>query len=324
MKQRRLIENIEADSAELERALPASIKSQYRSINNALTTPDEARKLFQMVLSRVEKEQKVVAITRILLPYLIRDLDQAFKTPDKAMNAYKTVYSLVYKTTTYNEWSSIDSKPLIDLLNRNKTVVMKIILTELKSFLDNALPGHPTTIRLATIVRKLQSILDWPELNIVYLSMHDAVFDQIMQLANEQGYDAEEMLVDYISRNQVDLSRFPKIKDQLNRAKNKILIAHMDVYVDVVRNLATTKSWLNTLKEIGLDWPELDNVYTVYDMGKPIVIKNLLYSIKQANQNNYLGVYNAVDMLINHFKINWPELEVMKKSLDSTYRKDLD
>ena len=68
MKQHRLIENIEADSAELERALPASIKSQYRNINDALTKPDEARKLFQMVLSRVEKEQKVVAITRILLP----------------------------------------------------------------------------------------------------------------------------------------------------------------------------------------------------------------------------------------------------------------
>jgi hypothetical protein len=324
MKQHRLIENIEADSAELERALPASIKSQYRSINDALTRPDEARKLFQMVVSRVEKEQKVVAITKILLPYLIRDLDQAFKTPDKAMNAYKTVYSLVYKTTTYNEWSSIDSKSLIDLLDRNKSAVMKIMLTELKSFLSNPLPSHPTTIRLATVVRNLRSLLDWPELNTVYLSLHNAVFNQIAQLAAEHNYYYEEMLVDYISRNQVDLSHFPKIRDHLNREKNKILVTYMDSHDDVVRDIATTKLWVDKLKEISLDWPELDNVHAVYDMIKPAIVKRLLYSIKQANQNNYLGVYNAIDMLINHFKINWPELKVMKKSLDSTYRKDLD
>ena len=175
MKQHRLIENIESDSAKLKRLVPASIKNLYVSgffNNDILTNQGEALELFRLVRDRIEKEQTVVNITAVLFPYLMRDLDRAFKIPDKAMTAYKTVYSLINKVNTYDEWrSAIDIKAMADMLERNKSSILRMTLKEVKEFLQYESPGHPTTVRVATMLRNLQSVVDWPELTTVYLSL---------------------------------------------------------------------------------------------------------------------------------------------------------
>lgn len=326
MKLYMLTEDIDAAQQALTKLVPPSIKSQYRGFEfeDVLTKPGEALALFRLVINRVDNDAKLLKITELIMPYLLRDLDRAFKKPDTAMSAYKNVYSLVYKLTTYDEWQSVDSKPLIALLDANKDIILKIILTELKSLLYNALPSHPTTIRLATVVGKMRSILNWPELTTIYLSLHNAVFSSIAQVTTQHSYNTERDLIDYISRNNVDLDLFPNIREQLNRAKNTILIDPLAIYDGIDRGMASLKLWVEKLKQIGLDWPELDNIQTVYNMAKPVVIPELLQAVKNITEYNVHKISGTVDLLINFFKVNWPELDVIKKSLNSMYKNELD
>ena len=321
MKQRRLIETVEADLVALQRLVPASIKNKYSVVEfeDVLEKPGSAFELFRLVLSRVEQEQKVVKIAVVLLPYLMRDLDRAFNTASTELTAYKTVYSLINKINNYDEWrSAINVNSVAGMLERNKKIIVKITLQELKEFLKHETPGHPTTIRIASVLRNLRSIVDWPELKTMYLSMHNVVFNSINTIAARHNYDTEENLVDYISRNKVDLSLFPNIRKQLDLAKDKILTHRIRTESSIVRGVNRTKFWLEDLKEIGLDWSELDNVHAVYDLAKPFIITTLLHSIKELKpgSNGWSQLSDSVNLLINYDKINWPELKVIKNSLD--------
>lgn len=320
MKQHELYETIEEDSARLKRLVPASIKNLYVAgffDNDILTNQGEALELFRLALNRIEKEQTVVKITAVLFPYLMRDLDRAFKTPAKAMTAYKTVYSLINKVNSYDEWrSAIDIKAIAEMLEHNKSLVMQLTLKEVKEFLQYESPGHPTTVRVATMLRNLRSIVDWPELTTVYLSLHNVVFNYINTKLNR--HDNEEDLVDYIWRNKVDLSLFPKIRDRLDRAKDKILTNQIRKENSVFRGIGRTKFWLDILKEIGLDWPELNDVDAVYNLAKPFIITRILRSIKELKPGTYgwSELLSSVNLLISYEKLNWPELVIIKKSLE--------
>jgi hypothetical protein len=320
MKLYMLTENIDAAQQALAKLVPPSIKNQYLkfAFDDVLKKPGEALSLFRLVINRVESDTTVLKITELIMPYLLRDLDRAFKNPDTAMSAYKNLYSLIHKITTYDEWKSVDSKPIIALLNANKDILVKIILTEFKSFLNNALPSHPTTIRIASAVRRLKMLVNWPELNTVYRSLHNAVFNNIVQITTQHSYDTERNLIDYILRNQVDLNVFPKVREQLNRAKDKILLDPLNEHDDINRGMASLKLWVESLKDIGLDWPELDDVQTVFNLARPVVIPRLLQDIKNINDYNVHKISGTVDMLINFFKVNWPELDIIKKSIEVT------
>jgi hypothetical protein len=319
MKQRRLIETIEKDFAVLKRLVPVSIKNQYGiRFDGVLTSPGAAFELFRKVLS-IDKEQKVVNITVVLLPYLIRDLDQAFKTAASEKAAYKAVYSLIYKINMYDEWrSAINIKPIVEILERNKKTLIKLTLQELKEFLKYEAPGHPTTIRIASVLRNLMTVVDWPELKTMYLSMHNVVFNNIKTVAAQRNYSAEENLVDYIWRNKVDLSLFPEIRKQIDLAKDKVLTNQIRTENSVFRGIGRTKFWLDILKEIGLDWLELDNVDAVYDLAKPFIITTILRSIKELKPGTYgwSELSRSVNLLISYEKLNWPELKVIKYSLE--------
>ena len=320
MKQRKLYENVEEDSARLKRLVPASIKNLYVAgffDNDILTNQGEALELFRLALNRIEKEQTVVKITAVLFPYLMRDLDRAFKTPSKAMTAYKTVYSLLHKINFYDEWkSAIDINALTEMLERNKSSIIQMTLKEVKEFLQYESPGHPTTVRVATMLRNLRSVVDWPELKTMYLSMHNVVFNYINTKLNR--HDDEDDLVDYIWRNKVDLSLFPKIRDRLDLAKDKILTNQIRKENSVFRGIGRTKLWVEHLKEIGLDWPELDDVPAVYNLAKPFIITTILRSIKELKPGTYgwSELLSSVNLLISYEKLNWPELKVIKYSLE--------
>jgi hypothetical protein len=320
MKLYMLTEDIDTAQQALTKIVPASIKSQYRGFEfeDVLKKPGEALALFRLITNRIDSDEKILKITNLILPYLLRDLDRAFKKPETAMAAYKNVYSLVYKLTTYDEWQSIDSKPIIAVLDANKETILKIVLTELKSLLNNALPNHPTTIRLATAVGRLRLLVNWPELNTIYRSLHNAVFDNITQITTQHGYNTERDLIDYMTRNRVDLDLFPNVRERLNRAKDKVLLDPLSDQDDIIRGMASLKLWVEKLKDIGLDWPELDNVQTVYNIAKPVVIPRLLQAVKNNIAHGVDSVSNSVDMLTHFFKVDWPELVVIKKSIDAT------
>lgn len=318
MRLQSLIENIEADQQALEKAVPRSIRMQYRGseFDNILKTPGAALNLYKVALNQLQSEKQLVNITKALFPYILKDIDAKFNDPKGLNDAYKMIYGLLYKLTTYDEWQqAIDLQLLLNAINDNKEPILKVTLTDFKSFISNSLPNHPTTVRLATIVRKLRSVVDWPELDTVYRSMHTAVFNNIIEVAAQHNYNTEENLIDYISRNKIDLDFFPTIRSQLDNAKEKILLTPIKKINEVERSLAGLKLWVETLKNIGLDWPELDNIQAVYDLAKPIVMKNLLTTLTHNEQYSNLRAKNAVDTLQHFFKIAWPELDVIKKSI---------
>lgn len=325
MRLQSLLENTEFYVNALKRVVPKSVLMQYRNndFDNVLTTPGAAINLFRVATNQVKNDGTLVKIVKILFPYMLRDLGDMFGAEKSAKEAYKLIYSLVYKTTEYDEWKpAIPSAALAKFLDEHKKEMVKLTLKEFKEFMNyGGGQGHPTTIRLATILRRLQMIVDWPELKPIYLGLHNYVFDNINTLAAQQNYNAEHNLIDYISRNHVNLNQFPKIKEQLDAAKVKILREPMLRNNDIGAGILRVKWQVETLKEIGLDWSELNDMQAVYALIKPDILKKILTLFKESKYYRENTVKTDLHILKNYYKLKWPELDAIEKSVNADSEK---
>ncbi len=321
MRLQSLIENTDFELNALKRVVPKSVLMQYRNdeFDSVLTTPGAAINLFRVATNQVKADSTLVKIVKILLPYMLRDLGNMFGSEKSAKEAYKLIYNLVYKTTEYDEWKpAIPVAALAKFLDDHKKDIVKLTLKEFKEFMNyGGGQGHPTTVRLATILRRLQMIIDWPELKPIYLGLHNYVFDNINNLAAQNNYNAEHNLIDYISRNHVDLNQFPKIREQLDAAKVKILREPMLRNNDIGSGILRVKWLVETLNAIGLDWPVLNDIQAVYDLIKPDILKKMLTLFKESKYYRENTVTTDLHMLKNYHKLKWPELDAIEKSVNA-------
>lgn len=325
MQAQSLTEDIDVDQQALIKAVPKSIKMRYREdeFNNVLKTTGAAATLYKSVLSRIENENTKIKITKILFPYVLRDLSSMIASPKETDTALELIYGFLWRVGHSDEWkTAISVNMLVDFLNQHKDNMVKLTLKEFKEFAKYSKPGHPTTARLSSLVRNLQKLVDWPELKTIYLSLHNLVFDDIMSVATRHNYNSEGGLIDYISRNHVNLDMFPKIKAQLDKEKFKILMMPVENQRDALRGMNDLRFWMEQLKKIGLGWPELNDTQAVYNLAKPFVIKNILTAFKSSKYYRDVTVNTDLNILKNYYKLNWPELEVIRKSANSVEKLD--
>lgn len=200
-------------------------------------------------------------------------------------------------------------------INNEKDKLIKYMLEDIR---DGYYTGADGTIKVFKYLK-----LQWPELDIIQKSIKANTSKEISEnYENDDIYNYEnivkQLLVliladegyDYIDRqNTVILAARKKRLPELCEKYKLEMLEKLEEHIcsSEPYNVNNGLHRMCSLANIGCNWPELRVLLDDY---KKNIIKQLLIDIKEGADSYY------VDML-KPFKLNWPELAVINKSLNA-------
>ena len=198
-------------------------------------------------------------------------------------------------------------------INNEKDKLIKYMLEDIR---DGYYTGADGTIKVFKYLK-----LQWPELDIIQKSIKANTSKEISEnYENDDIYNYEnivkQLLVliladegyDYIDRqNTVILAARKKRLPELCEKYKLEMLEKLEEHIcsSEPYNVNNGLHRMCSLANIGCNWPELRVLLDDY---KKNIIKQLLIDIKEGADSYY------VDML-KPFKLNWPELDIISKSL---------
>lgn len=243
----------------------------------------------------------------------------------KMLNRLNTVLSqqgltpgsvgLIELITNYSADIAATMQEIAALMQKHKTPVVKRLLQDFKN--DN-------TYNLDDYLKTLKQLkLDWPELDIIIKSTRSGLNESLDAIT---ANNAMTVLFRILRVNW----QAPKVWER--KAYEQFIEDHKQQILDHFRHQAETV-WpkdndLSISTDIfmamglqfnGKDWPELKEIF---EQNREPIIRQLLKTVKFHQGVNLYAKDILMTLLAMGFK--WPELEVLKRSMNSTQRGSID
>ncbi len=288
----------------------------------------------------IDNNETIRAVFNAVKPELVNYVNHLLKTAldtqstnrisgDSLVAALSAVFQVKLSGTEFAE--------LDNLILSNKEPIIRTILNNLKNS-----TSHSITHDIVSALSVLDSLgYDWPEIEIIRKSMKKSY----------KGFfesDLDQIYKDIDTENtKLNISQqmgVAKLRDLLSRGKlaNGSMAAFMihlqylnlndtqkaKVYPQIERDFAAfitrriKKKEINVVLDVfgGLVLNDIDcpNVVAVINKHKSAVLKNLLAGIR----THYKQVSKLVKEIVNKHILDWPELDIIMKSINSPQLKE--
>jgi hypothetical protein len=263
-------------------------------------------------------ENKFRLFSRLGITYKIKD--SAVKTKllnglDKYLAEQGLTPGTVGIVEILTKYSADPAKTLSEiaaLMNKNKTPVVRRLLQDVK---------NNNTYNLKHYLVTLMSLkLNWPELNIIIRSVGSLKSFDLYESVNAiDATSAMNLLyrmvgIKYKAPNSWDRKEYEQFIDDHKTAIIEFLQQHAEKWGNEdITSVSSGLFMIMGLQFHGRDWPE---IHDLLEQHKRDVIKMLLSTIKY--EGGLLRYSKDIFTTLVAMGFNWPELEIVKRSANST------
>ncbi len=315
---------------QLNAILPKPMRSRLESVNRFFFIAYFIDFLFDLQKAKFSESKKYQAFD-LLKPIVYEYIEHYIKRLNDPKFAFTHFIDVIERLERLNkDYVEFD---YTDLFERNKSAIIKMLLGSVRNYMetpDNVgrWRTYESYINFAKLISKLG--LSWPELDKIVSSLaSDRYVKTLDRPQSTLGAIAD--LVASMKRDRMTLQMLmPNARTKIESAKDRFINRNYFSFRwrdDIKFELDNTLlQYYRDLKSLGFEWPEIDQYLAASttreraETQKRQLVSSMLAAIKASEAD---GVPHGIKTL-RTMGIDWPELAVIEKSINSANNKQID